>query len=160
MTGNPNYAERPNTIPWPPLLLLLGIAAGSLLGTFMPLTFRMPSTLQLAGFLLLAVGIGFDFSAIITMWRARTNILPHKAAGQLITGGPFRLSRNPIYVGNTITLAAMGFAFSNLWYTAAAAIMAILLDRLAIRREEAHLAHRFGQAWRDYAAKTPRWLIL
>ncbi len=159
MTSKPDFAERPNKIPWPPLLLLAGIAAGALLGALLPLGIVVPAALQIAGFVLLAIGIAFDLSAIWTMWRARTNILPHKAAGQLITSGPFRLSRNPIYLGNTIALAAMGFAFGNLWYTAAAAIMAILLHRLAIRREEAHLAQRFGQAWQHYAEATSRWLF-
>jgi len=159
MTGKPDFAERPNKIPWPPLLLLAGIAAGALLGVLLPSGIVVPAALQIAGFVLLAIGIAFDLSAIWTMWRARTNILPHKAAGQLITSGPFRLSRNPIYLGNTIALAAMGFAFGNLWYTAAAAIMAILLHRLAIRREEAHLAQRFGQAWQHYAEATSRWLF-
>jgi protein-S-isoprenylcysteine O-methyltransferase Ste14 len=115
--------------------------------------------LRLAGFVLLATGIAFDVSAIFWMSRARTNILPHKAAGVLLTSGPFRVSRNPIYVGNTITLAAMGLAFSNLWYAIAAVVMALLLHRLAILREEAHLSARFGKAWDDYAARIPRWLF-
>lgn len=160
MRGKQDLAERPNKIPWPPLLLLAGIAIGALLGALAPLNFAVPSAMRIAGFVFLAVGIAFDLSAIRTMWRARTNILPHRAADRLITSGPFRLSRNPIYLGNTIALAAMGFAFSNFWYTMAAAGMAVLLDRLAIRREEAHLAARFGRAWQEYAAQTPRWLLV
>ena len=155
----PNIAERPNAIPWPPVLLVAGIAFGALLGMFLPLDVAIPAPLRLAGFILLAAGIAFDVSAIFWMSRARTNILPHKAAGVLLTSGPFRVSRNPIYVGNTITLAAMGLAFANLWYAVAAAVMALLLHRLAILREEAHLAARFGKAWNDYAARTPRWLF-
>jgi len=158
MLKPPDFFERPNSVPWPPLLLFAGITMGAVLGAWLPVNFSMPGMLQIAGYVFLAVGIAFDFSAIWTMWRARTNILPHKPAGQLITGGPFRLSRNPIYLGNTIALAAMGFAFANLWYTLAAIVMAVLLDRLAIRREEAHLAARFGLAWQDYAVRTPRWL--
>lgn len=155
----PNIAERPNAIPWPPVLLVAGIAFGALLGMFLPLDVAIPTPLRLAGFVLLAAGITFDVSAIFWMARARTNILPHKPAGALLTSGPFRVSRNPIYVGNTITLAAMGLAFANLWYAVAAAVMALLVHRLAILREEAHLAARFGKAWNDYAARTPRWLF-
>lgn len=155
----PNIAERPNAIPWPPVLLVAGIAFGALLGMFLPLDVAIPTPLRLAGFVLLATGIAFDVSAIFWMSRARTNILPHKAAGVLLTSGPFRVSRNPIYVGNTITLAAMGLAFSNLWYAIAAVVMALLLHRLAILREEAHLSARFGKARDDYAARIPRWLF-
>lgn len=159
MSPSPDFSERPNTIPWPPLLLVAGIAFGALLGTLVPIPVVIPAPLQRAGFALLAIGIAFDVSAIIWMSRARTNILPHKAAGALLTSGPFRLSRNPIYLGNTLTLAAMGFAFANLWFTVLAAFMAVLLHRLAILREEAHLAARFGKAWDGYAARTPRWLL-
>ena len=159
MPVRPDFTERPNTIPWPPLLLLAGIAAGVALGAWLPIPVSRPAAVQIAGYFLIALGITFDFSAIWTMWRARTNILPHKAAGELVTSGPFRLSRNPIYVGNTITLFAMAFAFSNLWYAIAALVMALLVDRLAIRREEAHLAARFGKTWNAYASRTPRWLF-
>lgn len=159
MPVRPDFTERPNTIPWPPLLLLAGIAAGVALGAWLPIPVSRPAAVQIAGYFLIAIGIAFDFSAIWTMWRARTNILPHKAAGELLTSGPFRLSRNPIYVGNTITLFAMAFAFSNLWYAIAALVMALLVDRLAIRREEAHLAARFGKTWNAYASRTPRWLL-
>jgi protein-S-isoprenylcysteine O-methyltransferase Ste14 len=155
----PDFAERPNAIPWPPVLLVAGIAFGALLGTLLPLQVAIPAFLRLGGFILLAIGISFDISAIFWMSRARTNILPHKAAGALLTSGPFRVSRNPIYVGNTLALAAMGLSFSNLWYVVAAAIMAILVHHLAILREEAHLAARFGKAWDDYATRTPRWLF-
>lgn len=159
MLPHPDFAARPNAIPWPPILLLAGIVFGALLGTLLPIPAVIPAPLQLAGFVLLAIGITLDLSAIIWMARAHTNILPHRPAGALLTSGPFRLSRNPIYAGNTIALAAMGLAFSNLWFTAAAAVMALLLYRLAIRREEAHLAARFGTAWEEYAARTPRWLL-
>ncbi|HRF07498.1 MAG TPA: isoprenylcysteine carboxylmethyltransferase family protein [Xanthobacteraceae bacterium] len=159
MSPQPDLSERPNTIPWPPLLLVAGIAFGALLGTLLPIPVVIPAPLQLAGFVLLAIGITLDISAIIWMARLGTNILPHKAAGALLTSGPFRLSRNPIYLGNTLTLAAMGLAFANLWFAVLAAFMAVLLHRLAILREEAHLAARFGKAWDDYAARTPRWLL-
>ena len=92
------------------------------------------------------------------MARARANILPHRAATALVTEGPFRLSRNPIYVGNTVVLAGLGLAVGNLWFLPAAAVAALLTQRLAIVREEAHLAALFGDEWTSYAARTRRWL--
>lgn len=154
-----DFTGRPNAIPWPPILLVAGIAFGMLLGVLLPLPVAIPASLRVAGFVLLAIGLAFDLAAIFWMSRARTNILPHKPAGALLISGPFRLTRNPIYVGNTIALAAMALAFSNLWYGVAAAVMAVLVHHLAILREEAHLAARFGKAWDDYAARTPRWLL-
>jgi protein-S-isoprenylcysteine O-methyltransferase Ste14 len=158
MTNRSEIAERPNTIPWPPILLLCGIAIAAALGSYSPLNETLPFAIQVGGYAILAIGIVFDFSAIYTMWRAKTNILPHLAAKRLITTGPFYLTRNPIYVGNTASLFGMSLAFSNLWYAIAATFIAVLVDRLAIRREERHLEARFGSAWAKYESSTPRWL--
>jgi protein-S-isoprenylcysteine O-methyltransferase Ste14 len=76
-----------------------------------------------------------------------------------VTWGPFRFSRNPIYLGNTLLLIGIGIAGGNYWFVLGALVSALLVDRLAIRREEQHLAARFGEAWTNYAQSTPRWLI-
>jgi protein-S-isoprenylcysteine O-methyltransferase Ste14 len=93
------------------------------------------------------------------MRRRQTNILPHRAAGRLVTTGPFSFTRNPIYVGNATLMAGVGVAFGNLWFVLLGVVSALAVDRLAIRREERHLAARFGQEWIDYASRVPRWLI-
>ena len=82
------------------------------------------------------------------MRRHRANILPHRAATTLVTSGPFALSRNPIYLGNTLLLAGAGVMFGNVWFLLGAIGSAWLVTVLAIRREEAHLEARFGEAWR------------
>lgn len=151
--------ERPNRIPWPPLILLSGVAAGMVLGAFWPINDALHPAIRVAGFLLLAGAGAIDLWAAYTMWRARTNILPHKPALRLITSGPFRFTRNPIYLANSIALTGIALAFSNLWFVVAAVAVTFLVDRLAIRREEAHLRARFGATWDAYAARTPRWLI-
>ncbi len=151
--------ERPNVVPWPPLLLLSGVGAAILLGANLPLHGEFHPAVRLTGFLLLVLGAAIDISATYTMWRARTNILPHRPALRLITSGPFRFTRNPIYLGNSIAIAAMALAFSNLWFVLAAAAVTLSVDRLAIRREERHLSARFGAEWDEYARRTPRWIL-
>jgi protein-S-isoprenylcysteine O-methyltransferase Ste14 len=94
---------------------------------------------------------------MVVMARRRANILPHRAATALVTDGPFAWSRNPIYLGNTLLLSGCGLAFGNAWLLVGAAVAAIAVTVLAIRREEAHLASRFGDAWMAYAARTRRW---
>jgi protein-S-isoprenylcysteine O-methyltransferase Ste14 len=151
--------NRPNVLPWPPMLLVLAAGVAVVLGGLMPL--QLPST-QVAtwlGVAIAALGLGVDGWAILTMRAARTNIMPNRAADRLVTSGPFRFSRNPIYLANTLLLVGIGFAVGNAWFVPAALATAVLVDRLAIRREERHLAIRFGNDWIDYASKTPRWLI-
>jgi protein-S-isoprenylcysteine O-methyltransferase Ste14 len=92
------------------------------------------------------------------MYRARTNILPHRAADKLLTSGVFALTRNPIYLGNTLLLTGIALFTAAVWLIPATMIAAFAVDRLAIRREELHLAVRFGDAFQAYVQTTPRWL--
>jgi protein-S-isoprenylcysteine O-methyltransferase Ste14 len=97
---------------------------------------------------------------MVTMRRHRANVWPHRAATALVTGGPFAWSRNPIYLGNTLLLAGAGLLLANAWFLIAALVGVWAVTRLAIVREEAHLAARFDGAWLAYVRSTPRWLRL
>ncbi|MFG1393500.1 methyltransferase family protein [Xanthobacter agilis] len=152
---------RPNRIPWPPLLYGAALAAGLGLGWLVPLGWP-PALADLpiragGGFVAL-VGLGLDLWAIVTLHRAATNILPHRGADKLVTHGPFALSRNPIYVGNMLLVLGIGIALLNAWLMAAALLAACATDRLAARREDRHLAAKFGPAYAAYAARVPRWI--
>jgi len=152
-------SARPNTLPWPPMLLTLAAVAAIGLGLLLPISLPAVAAVVWAGYALILLGLALDGWAILTMRAARTNILPHRAADRLVSWGPFRFSRNPIYLANTALLIGIGLAFGNAWFLPLAAISAVLVDRLAIRREERHLAIKFGNDWIAYAAATPRWLI-
>jgi protein-S-isoprenylcysteine O-methyltransferase Ste14 len=151
--------SRPNVLPWPPIIVALAALTAILLGRVWPLPSPDAGGLAIFGVVVALSGLAIDLWAIVTMRSADTNILPNRAADLLVTWGPFRFSRNPIYVANTVLLIGIGLAADNLWFVVCALVAALLVDRLAIRREERHLAARFGAAWSDYSAKTPRWLI-
>jgi protein-S-isoprenylcysteine O-methyltransferase Ste14 len=95
---------------------------------------------------------------MLEMRRRRANILPHRAATALVTTGPFAWSRNPIYLANGLLLLGLGGLFDNAWFFVAAPVAAFATDRLAIRREERHLAALFGAAWSVYVGRVRRWL--
>jgi protein-S-isoprenylcysteine O-methyltransferase Ste14 len=149
---------RPNTIPWPPLIFATVCVLGFVLEHIAPISVLLPRVIILGGGVAIALGLGLDLWAMATMMRARTNILPNRAAGRLVTNGPFAISRNPIYLGNTTLMFGIGLAFNALWLLPLSLCAAALVERLAIRREEAHLSLQFGPEWAAYAAKTPRWL--
>ena len=108
--------------------------------------------------MMLVVGLALDLWAMATMWRHKANIMPHRAATALVTHGPFALSRNPIYLGNTVLLFGAGLAFGMAWFIPAAFLAAGLTGHLAIAREEAHLNARFGREWREYRLRVNRWV--
>jgi protein-S-isoprenylcysteine O-methyltransferase Ste14 len=155
----PPRDSAPNRLPWPPIVFGLAAVAAIALGWLVPLPASGAGWTGSAGTAIMIAGIGLDVWAIWTMRRADTNIMPTRAADRLVTWGPFRLSRNPIYTGNTILMAGIGIAFAKSWFVVMALLAAVIVDRLAIRREERHLAEKFGTAWADYAARTPRWLL-
>jgi protein-S-isoprenylcysteine O-methyltransferase Ste14 len=151
-------AEAPNRIPWPPLIFATAVVAGLLAHWVTPL--NLPVALVTPGFVLLAAGLALDVWAMWTMFSARTNILPHRAADRLVTSGPFGLMRNPIYVGNTVATIGLGMALQNGWLLAVAVAAAAFTHRLAVVREEAHLKQKFGKAWDEYAARVKRWWLV
>ena len=152
-----NFYHRPNVIPWPPLVYLAIGVAGFGLHTIAPWRVVPASVGLLFGLGVMTVGVLLDFWAMFVMMRARTNVLPHRGAGMLVTWGPFALTRNPIYLGNTLAMIGLGIAFSG-WFIILAVLAIVIIDLLAIRREEAHLAIRFGDGWHDYAHHVPRWI--
>ena len=157
-----NIAFSPNKIPWPPLIYISMFAASYLLERVVPLhtsvvVAALPFLPNL-GAVLMVLGLGLDGSAMFIMYRARTNILPHRAADKLVTSGVFSFTRNPIYVGNTLLLLGTALYWPLPWLVPATFLAALAVDRLAIRREEAHLAQRFGSEFETYTQRTPRWI--
>ena len=154
--------DRPNTIPWPPLLFTAAVVIALGLQRLYPLPWpggAIAAVLAMAGLFLAAAGLALDLATMLVFRRHRTTFLPHRGATRLITDGPFRYSRNPIYLGNTLLVAGAGLGLGIAWLIPAALAGAYATHRLAIRREEEHLALRFGKDWADYAARTPRWLF-
>lgn len=150
-------ADRPNRVPWPPILFAAAALAAWLASLALPLPWPRAPALAALGWAMIVAGLALDAWAMSVMTRQRANILPHRAATALVTTGPFAWSRNPIYLGNTTVLAGCALAFRSPLFLVAAALAAAAVTRLAIRREEAHLAARFGAGWAAYAARTRRW---
>jgi protein-S-isoprenylcysteine O-methyltransferase Ste14 len=151
---------RPNSLPWPPIVLAAALALGFALERAAPWGALLPDWAASVGYAIAALGLALDVWAMATMTQARTNILPNRGADRLVTSGPFAISRNPIYLGNTLLTFGVGLAARAPWLLPLAVVAALLVERLAIRREEAHLDAKFGAAWKAYAATTPRWLGL
>ncbi len=84
--------------------------------------------------------------------------MPHQPFVRLVTRGPFRFSRNPIYVGNLMVVSGLGLVLSNLWLLVVTPVFGFALHKLAIAGEERHLEALFDDQWRDYKARVRRWI--
>jgi protein-S-isoprenylcysteine O-methyltransferase Ste14 len=156
-----NPEESPNRIPWPPLLLAVALVAAIALQGLYPLRFgrgEAGEILRGAGIVALIVAVLFIVLAIRKLRKGNTTVKAHRSASRLVTGGPYAISRNPIYLGMVVLLAGLGFVMGNAWLILAAVLCGYAVQKLAIEREEAHLEHRFGKAWRDYSKRVRRWI--
>lgn len=142
-------------VPWPPLILLSCIVGGLALDGIRPL--NTPFWSWIFGVPIVAVALAFEVGAVVAMRRARTNIMPFWPADRLLTSGVFEWSRHPIYLGNTLLIFGLGLTFANGWLILAVPFAGMLVDRLAVRPEEQHLAETFGAAYDAYRGRTARW---
>jgi len=153
------HASQPTAVPWPPLLILAVLVVGLLLGRLYPLAW--PGLDDLAarsiGYGLGALGIVLVAWGLITLRSAGTTVLPTQRAERLITGGPFRYRRNPIYMGEVLIFVGLAQLTYNIWFAILAPAFALAIHKLAILPEERHLEDRFGQAYLDYKERTRRW---
>jgi protein-S-isoprenylcysteine O-methyltransferase Ste14 len=153
--------NSPNRLPWPPIIYLAAIAISIALGLLLPLPWisaPLSDILFAAGWLLVAAMVALDFSAMRTMARAKTTIMPNRASEHLVTTGAFSFTRNPIYLGNTLLMIGVGLITGIAWFLPLAIVAAFLTQKLAIEREERHLEGRFGKRYRDYAKRVRRWI--
>jgi protein-S-isoprenylcysteine O-methyltransferase Ste14 len=152
--------DRPTAMPWPPLLLALLVVAAWTLGLWLPLPWPglddMPA--RMIGLGLGVAGIALLAWAAMTLRRHRTTILPNKGADALVTDGPFRFRRNPIYLADVLILLGLAELTKNFWLVLGAIVFAILVTWLAILPEERHLLKKFGDAYADYKSRTRRWI--
>jgi protein-S-isoprenylcysteine O-methyltransferase Ste14 len=145
----------------PPFLFAAGILVGWLANRAYPLALlpRAARGLGLGvGYLLVACSTVLGFSAISRFWRARTPLLPHKPAIELVTTGPYRLTRNPMYLSLTLLYLGLVLLLNRWWPLLVLPLVLLLLQRLVIAREERYLASAFGAAYDAYCARVRRWL--
>jgi len=147
----------PNRLPWPPMIFASLVLAAILAEEWQSLSFDAPLSLVLIGWALVGASIFLVLWAAVVMQRAKTTILPHRGSEALVVTGPFAISRNPIYLANSGVLIGAALAFGQPWLLGAALLDGLLVTHLAIKREEAHLAAKFGADWTAYSARVPRW---
>lgn len=148
----------------PPLLFAVPFALGLLLGRWHRLTIVSPASLALvraletAGALLLLVWVALTVTAFTRFLRARTTILPFRPSSALVTDGPYRLTRNPMYVSMVALYAGGALLLNALWPLLFLPAVVLVVDRAVIQREEHYLAHAFGAEYEAYRARVRRWL--
>lgn len=131
---------------WPMGLLPAGASAGT--AAWME---RAAEGLLILGVIPLLFGV-FGFV------RHRTAISPAARATTLITGGPYRFSRNPIYLAFTLLYLGAALRSNVLWTLTLLLVVLVVMSRFVIAREEQHLTAVFGEPYRAYCRDVRRWI--
>ena len=145
----------------PPPLLALVIALLMWLSTrWLPDGGLPPLLRNGAALLLLVAGVSFSLPAVRSFRRAGTTVNPVRIenASELVTGGMYAISRNPMYVGVTLVLCAVAFLLGNLWTLAGPIAFVAYITRFQIIPEEKLLTAKFGETYREYCRRVRRWL--
>ncbi len=155
-------ADTPGVVARPPLLYLAFLAVGLGLDYLWPVPLvpgGLPNAVQYAlGAVLLSLGVGLMAACMRRLRRAGTPVETWKPTTALVSDGPFRFSRNPIYVALTLMYAGIGVAADALWAFVLLVPLLVIMHVGVVVREERYLEGKFGEAYRRYRDSVRRWL--
>jgi protein-S-isoprenylcysteine O-methyltransferase Ste14 len=147
--------------PWmripPPLLFLATFAMGIWLDAELPCG-TPPVVLRAPGLVMIAAAILLITSAGGLFLRRKTTIIPHGRAATLVTSGPYRITRNPMYVGLALCHFGAALALGALWPLGMVVVGLWVLQTKTIPYEEDALRVVFGEAYVGYTRRVRRWL--
>jgi protein-S-isoprenylcysteine O-methyltransferase Ste14 len=156
--GTPSPSDTAGVIAPPPPIYLsaLGIGFGldAVIGTgSLPWTVAVPVGVAsiVAGFALLA-------SFLSAFQRAQTPVDPYTPTETIVTDGPYRLTRNPAYLGMALVYAGIAIGSNSLWVLAPLPVAMAVIDRGVIAREERYLERKFGGPYVAYKRRVRRWI--
>jgi protein-S-isoprenylcysteine O-methyltransferase Ste14 len=96
--------------------------------------------------------------ALVVIKKSGSFVDPQKPTTRLVADGPFKLTRNPMYLALVLLLLALSVGLPSIWFLLASVILVLLLNRLAIVPEERYLEQEFGDRYTDYQARVRRWI--
>jgi protein-S-isoprenylcysteine O-methyltransferase Ste14 len=148
-------------VRFPPPFIAAGVfVVGYAIDRFAPLRLAADpgATQRVAGWCLVAASLLLAASAVFLFRRAGTTPNPTRPTTALVVHGPYRFTRNPMYVGFAILYLGSTLLLNSVWPLVLFPVMITLLDKLVIAREEGYLAAKFGDEYRAYKARVRRWL--
>ena len=152
-------ADTAQVIIRPPFAWGLAVIAGLALDWLVPLPF-LPAELPAGwlGAMVFVLALALFAWAIVTITKAGSNIPTSLPTTTVAETGPYRFTRNPIYIGMFLGLIGLAIAFNSLWLLLTLVPFALVIRYGVVAREEAYLDRKFGHTYRRYRARVRRWL--
>ena len=154
------YRVKPMKFPWTPVVYLAAVLLALALQRTIPLQIAPGRALllEVAGVAIAGAGIWLVLWGYTKLIRHRTALLSSSPTTHLVTSGPYRFTRNPVYLGYTLAMLGSGLLLANFWMAIIAALTAIVIHAWIIRSEEKHLLARFGFEFECYCRRTRAWI--
>ena len=155
--------DNAGVIAPPPLIALAAVVLGLALDWLLP-AYLLSVLLTLAeriaiAVVLVAAGAALAIPAMRGFRSAGTHVEPWKPSSALVTDGIFGWLRNPMYVGLAFLVSGLGIAFASDWTLVMLVPAVLMLHFGVVKREERYLEAKFGDAYRQYKARVPRYGI-
>lgn len=145
----------------PPFYYLIGLIIGFVIQHFFALHLAKPGHLPIMytlGAIWIVLGLLLFGWAFVTFRRAGTSPIPHVPTTALTPNGPYKLTRNPMYLAMTLVSIGISLLANALWPLLSVPVALVIVDRIVIRKEERYLETKFGDAYRQYKTRVRRWL--
>ncbi len=145
----------------PPLWFAAGLLAGWASDRYLvalPMSPAIASRALIVGPLFVVAGVMLLAWGMFTFRRAGTAIVPHLPAARIVSSGPYRFTRNPMYTGLTLVYAGVAAILASWWPLLLLPVVLLAVFQLVIKREEAYLRSAFGDEYAAYCARVRRWL--
>jgi protein-S-isoprenylcysteine O-methyltransferase Ste14 len=150
--------DNPGVIVFPPLLYGIAFAVVLALRWFWPMPIFDQAVALWPGLALVMLGVGIALWGRRALQAAGTNVNPSLPTTAIVTSGPFRFSRNPLYMALTLLYFGLTLAVNTWWGIAVLVPLLILMHRGVVLREERYLEAKFGESYRQYYSKVRRYL--
>jgi protein-S-isoprenylcysteine O-methyltransferase Ste14 len=142
----------------PPLIYAVAVVGGWLLDRWWSLPIGRDSVRSVIAWLLLAGFVLLMGTAVGSFRRRRTSFLPFRPATTLVIAGPYRYTRNPMYLGAAMLVVTLGFWLNTWWPILLLIPTLVIIQRYVIDREESYMRRRFGAEYDAYSREVRRWI--
>ena len=146
----------------PPILPLVTIVAGHILGRFLPLfpdsALPTPERYWIGSLIAVAAVLVLVVLPFRQFRRSGQDPKPWTPTPEIVVAGAFRFTRNPMYLGMIVFCLGFAIILSNVWILILTPVCGWLIYHLAIRHEEDYLEEKFGESYRAYKATVRRWI--
>jgi protein-S-isoprenylcysteine O-methyltransferase Ste14 len=158
LTARPQRLDSPGVRIPPPVVYVAAFLIGLALQARFPLPFlARPVALGLGG-VIAAIGVLFIVTSIPTMLRGHGTLNTAGPSAALVVSGPYRFSRNPMYLGLTLLYAGVAVMLGVVWALLFVIPLILYTQVRVIMPEERYLQRAFGDDYRAYSSHVRRWL--